>query len=235
MTFYSTDGDYTAPSSQSVTVTAGNTTNVTATYSYRGCLLAGTMVTLADGTKKPVEDVTYEDELKVWDFDNGCVSSAKPIWIMAEQVQDHYWHNTYSDGRTLDVFGPENTGHRAFSREKNQFAYTTQTVGDTIVTDGEDITQLSSTYVQGTCKYYNVITADHFNLYANGILTSCSLNNLYGFDQSTMTFVKETRNPDMTVYKGVSQKYIDGLRLAEQPTDKRAYVNNLVAWATKNN
>ena len=154
---------------------------------------------------------------------------------MPEQTQDHYWHNTYSDGRTLEVFGPANTGHRAFSRNKGMFAYTTQTVGDTIVTDDEDITQISSEFVQGQCKYYNIITERHYNLYANGILTSCSLNNLYAFDQSTMTFVKEERNPDMTVYEGVPQKYIDGLRLAEQSSNKRPYVNNLIAWAAENN
>lgn len=235
VSFHSSNG-YTPPSSQSVTVISGGSQTINASYSFAGCLLKGTKITLADGTQKNVEDITYEDNLKVWDFDNGVITSAKPLWIMAEQYSDHYWHNTYSDGRILDVFGPDNTGHRAFSREKNQFAYTTQTSGDTIVTDGEDITQLSSQYVHGTCKYYNIITDYHYNLYANGILTSCSLNNLYGFDQTSMTFVKEERAmPDMTVYDGVPQKYIDGLRLAEQPANKRPYVNNLIAWAVENN
>ena len=43
------------------------------------CLLACTKISLADGTTKNIEDITYDDELLVWDFDNGCFSKAKSL------------------------------------------------------------------------------------------------------------------------------------------------------------
>ena len=68
------------------------------------------------------------------------------------------------------------------------------------------------------------------------MLTSCSMNNMYAFNQETMTFVKDGRpSSDLTVYEGVPQKYIDGLRLSEQPGNKRNYINNLISWAVENN
>ena len=51
------------------------------------CVLAGTLITLANGTKKKVEDLSYEDDLLVWDFDNGCMASAKPLWLQKKQYR----------------------------------------------------------------------------------------------------------------------------------------------------
>ena len=45
------------------------------------CLLAGTLISLADGTQKKIEDIAFDDELLVWDFDNGCLTTSKPLWI----------------------------------------------------------------------------------------------------------------------------------------------------------
>jgi len=35
------------------------------------CILKGTYILLADGIVKKIEDLTYNDVLKVWDFDEG--------------------------------------------------------------------------------------------------------------------------------------------------------------------
>ena len=41
-------------------------------YTCNACFVEGTEITLADGSIKKIEDITYEDELLVWDFDHGC-------------------------------------------------------------------------------------------------------------------------------------------------------------------
>ena len=48
-------------------------------YAHTACLAEGTEITLADRTTKKIEDITYEDELLVWDFDNGSFATAK-LW-----------------------------------------------------------------------------------------------------------------------------------------------------------
>ena len=62
-------------------------------------------MTLADGTEKLVEDITYDDELLVWDFDNGCLATAKPAWIKKPEQVDYYFINTYASGNKLLTTG----------------------------------------------------------------------------------------------------------------------------------
>ena len=45
------------------------------------CFVKGTKITTKHGTYKFVEDITYDDELLVWDFDNARFAYAKPCWI----------------------------------------------------------------------------------------------------------------------------------------------------------
>ena len=67
-------------------------------------------------------------------------------------------------------------------------------------------------------KYYNIITKRHLNCFANGILTSCRLNNMYPI--ADMKFVKDDR--ELLTYSdfaAVPKEWVDGLRLLEQPFD----------------
>ena len=55
------------------------------------CIAGGTLVPLADGTTKAIEDITYDDELLVWDFDEGKLSSAKPAWVKKADYVYYSW------------------------------------------------------------------------------------------------------------------------------------------------
>ena len=194
------------------------------------CFVKGTMVTLADGREKPCESITYDDELLVWDFDKGCLSSARPAWIKRKEIANYYFRNVLSDGTELLTTGQSTTGwgHRMFDQTRQKFVYTTQSVGDEIRTLKGIRRHVSCTLVDGMCEYYNIITAGHFNLFANGILTSCSLNNLYPI--SGAKFVKDGRilRPDDD-FVGL-ERWIKPLRLRESVQDieqLRSYVKNL--------
>ena len=202
-------------------------------YYNDSCLLEGTKIMLSDGkTEKNIEDVTYDDELLVWDFDNGCLSKAKPIWIKKAESADYWFLNKYRSGKVLKTTGKSETGwgHRTFDINKNKFIYTTESVSDRISTlDGID-THMSCERIEEPCEYYNIITEKHFNLFANRILTSCSLNNLYPIKD--MKYVKDNRAlRNISDYDNIPQKWFDGLRLAENNTDidkLNKYVKNLM-------
>lgn len=165
-------------------------TTVTMSSKYT-CLLYGTRIRLADGRDKSVEDIAYDDDLLVWDFDKGELGSAKPSWIKKAQTGDYYFRNRYASGRELLATGRSDTGwaHRHFDIERGEFLNTPSTVGDRIYTlDGAD-RHVASEYVEGKCEYYNILTARHFNLFANGVLTSCRLNNFRKIEN--MKFVGE--------------------------------------------
>lgn len=158
--------------------------NCSITLSYM-CLIAGTLITLSNGTTKKVEDITYDDELLVWDFFNGCFTSAKPRWIKVKQTSPIYNKLTFSNGATLGLVGEGGTQgyHRIYNKQAGLFTHTgvPETPIGTI-TFAEDETEpvlIKQELINEEVDYYNIITDKHFNLFANGILTSCKCSNMY--------------------------------------------------------
>lgn len=154
------------------------------------CILKGTMITLSDFSKKPIEEITYEDELLTWDFDNGKFSHQKPSWIKIAQTTDYHWMSKFESGRELRTCGK--FGHRIFDLDKNKFLYVTDAVGDRVIDENGNIDRLIYTKrIETESVFYNLNTKHDINCYANGILTSCRLNNIYPI--SDMKFVKDER------------------------------------------
>lgn len=149
------------------------------------CLIAGTLITFADGTKKPIEEITYDDNLLVWDFFNGCFASAKPRWIKVKQTAKVYNKLTFNNGTTLGLVGKGGTRgyHRIFNKQACCFTHTgvpeTPIGTITFAEDKSEPVLVSQELVNETVDYYNIITDKHFNIFANGILTSCRCSNLY--------------------------------------------------------
>lgn len=183
----SVTGGVTEETSQLVKVTGDGT--VVASYM---CLIEGTQITLADGTTKAIEDITYDDELLVWNFYEGKFDKAKPTWIKVEEVAPRYCLVKFSNGAEVGFVGPgEHTRqsdggrgyHRIFNKEAGAFTYVgteeTPNGTTTFAQNGTFPTVISQEIVEKEVKFYNVITENHYNIFANGILTSCRLSNKY--------------------------------------------------------
>src|SRR5688572_14110550 len=54
------------------------------------CLAEGTLITLADGTSKEIEDIDDSDWLLVWNFDEGRYDEAQPLWIKKAETTNKY-------------------------------------------------------------------------------------------------------------------------------------------------
>lgn len=149
------------------------------------CLIEGTQITLADGTTKAIEDITYDDELLVWNFYEGKFDIAKPTWIKVAEVAPKYNLVKFSNGAEVGFVGAggENGYHRIFNKEAGAFTHTgckdTPNGTTTFAQDKTFPTVVSQEVVEKEVKFYNVITDKHYNLFANGILTSCKLSNEY--------------------------------------------------------
>lgn len=149
------------------------------------CLIEGTQITLADGTTKAIEDITYDDELLVWNFYAGRFDKAKPSWIKVAEVAPRYNLVKFSNGAEVGFVGAggENGYHRIFNKEAGAFTHTgckdTPNGTTTFAQDKTFPTVVSQEVVEKEVKFYNVITDKHYNLFANGILTSCKLSNEY--------------------------------------------------------
>lgn len=210
------DGEF----SIEVTYQDGNKT--TYDYEFWGdiyCLAKGTKITLADYTTKNIEDIQYEDNLLVWDFDNGKFATAKPLWIKKAQVAEEYNYVKFEDGTELKTVAD----HRIFNMDTQKFTYTMNEedtpIGTTVFKEDGTTTKLvERKVVKEEVEYYNIITNYHMNLFSNGLLTSLRLNNLYKIKD--MKFVKDDRKlATKEEFKNIPEEYFYGLRLAEQPKE----------------
>ena len=154
---------------------------------------------------RPIETIWYTDELVVWDFDEGCLASAYPTWIKCAEQERAVVVTTLSTGTQLRTVGK----HRALRQGDSCFEPLVEmTAGsrvcvlpDGAVTDA-DVVRLAwatihdhahvpcSTAESGTpaasTRSFNIVTAGHMNVFANGVLTSCRFNNYGVIDTSTM-------------------------------------------------
>lgn len=205
------------------------------TYGFGVCYAAGTLITLHDGTTKKIEDITYDDDLLVWDFDNGCFATAKPSWITKAQRYPYYYKITLDDGTQLDLIGSNGDCHRLFNVEQSKFVYGSRfNLGEhTFKQDKSTPKVVSIELVYEEVEYYNLITKEHLNCFINGVLSSCRYNNLYPIED--MKFVKSDRGlVPHNVYSRVPLKYYNDLRLGEVDTSEfsieetMAYVDRLI-------
>ena len=219
---------------------------------YTMCLPAGTEITVEEEEedekgkkkkvrkKKKIEDLNYNDKLLVWDFDHGCFTTARPLWLKKKEEAEEYNLLKFSDGSELKTIKQ----HRIFNKELGKFTYpmTEETpIGTTTFTeDGKEVKLVSKEVIKEHVAFYNVITYYHMNAFANGILTSCRLSNLYKIKD--MKYVKDDRKlASREEYKEIPDDYFYGMRISEQPrnvnngNDERMantlteYVNNCIA------
>ena len=181
---------------------------------YGPCLVAGTLMSLADGTQKKIEDVTYDDVLSVWNFDLGELSEARPLWVKQSQTANDYTLVKFSDGTELRT-----VGHHLFNKQAGEFTRITTDdtpVGTITVNEqGQEITIVSKELVKESIEYYNIWTQYHLNAYANGVLTGNRYCNIYPVVD--MKYVKDDRAlRSVEEFAGIDSKYIAGMRLQEQ-------------------
>jgi hypothetical protein len=191
------------------------------------CLVEGTMITLADGSHKAIEDVRYDDLIRVWNFDLGEFSEALPVFVKREDTYTKHYRFTFSDGTVLRT-----VGHHVFNKQAGEFTMLirdTTPVGTITFNEfGEEITLISKETIEESVKYYNVWTQYHLNLFADGILTGNRFNNIYPIQN--MKFVKDNRAlRSLEEFADIDPKYISGLRLQEQPAHYSAeYIKDYV-------
>lgn len=149
------------------------------------CLIEGTLVTLADGSTKPIEDITYDDELLVWNFYDGKFDKAKPCWVTKPQIAHEYNLCKFSNGVEIGFVGQGGDigYHRIYNDELKTFTHTgvkeTPIGTHTFAQDGSKPTLIEQHIVNKQVRYYNIGTEKHINIFTNGILTSSRISNKY--------------------------------------------------------
>lgn len=141
------------------------------------CVTPDTLVTLADGSQKEIQHVTYEDELLVWDFYKGEYA-VMPSSIVMNHGYDTYRVLTlkFADGTTVNTIN----GHGFFDAYESKFIILSEKnvedyIGHKFVKhngDGYSATTLIDYSVKEEyTESWSVLTAVHYNCILEGMLT----------------------------------------------------------------
>lgn len=163
--------------------TFGNTitSNITlkAYYEKDSCFASGTIITLADGTKKKIEDVTIDDVLLVFDHENGVYTSAPIIFIENDGMNYYEVITLKFDNGTISRIIYE---HAFFDLTLNKYVYITANnytdyIGHSFAVYDEELKTYSSTVLVESSleeEYtgcYSLVTTYHMNYFIDGLFS----------------------------------------------------------------
>ena len=141
-----------------------------------GCFVEGTLITLSNGIQKPIEQITAEDELLVWNFHTGTSDTALPSIIESGNKKAPVIELIFSDGTSVKIVDE----HGFFNKDLNKFVYITENniknhIGyNFIKLDGNNyktVKLVDYTITTKNIKYYTIQTAIHNNCIAENMLT----------------------------------------------------------------
>lgn len=178
------------------------------------CVAAGTMITLADGSMVPVESLTGNEMLLVWNLYTGDFDIAPILFIDQHALSNYKIINLhFSDGTQVKVIDE----HAFWDFDLNKYVFlredANQYVGhwfnkQTIDANGDKIwTRVQLTNVAITEEYtsaWSPVTYGHLCVYVNGMLSmpgaTEGLINIFEVDGNTMQIDQQLFSTDIATY-----------------------------------
>lgn len=174
-----------------------------------GCVAEGTLITLADGSQVPVESLTGNEMLLVWNMYTGSYDVAPILCIDSDPI-GHYEliKLSFFDGTTVDVISE----HGFFDVDLNKYVYLDEYAADYIghcfLKQGESgMTAVTLVDVEVSTEVtvaYSPVTYGHLCYFVNGMLSMPGgidgLFNIFEVDPDTMMYDTEAMAADIQEY-----------------------------------
>lgn len=179
--------------------------------SYRICFAEDSMVETDHGLVA-MKDLTLEDNIKCWDFDNGCITYAKPLFISEHPTVLNAFDAIFDDGTICHYSAP----HRCYCTTLNKFISLAdkKAIGkDFYFQDGSAKKLVEWKAIDKITKSYTMFTNYHMNSFVDGILAGSNWCNIYEINNDMKYIIRRKRNRENTF--NVSEKLFKGMRLAE--------------------
>lgn len=169
------------------------------------CVAEGTLVTLADGSQKAVEELTGDEQLLVWNLETGAFDSAPIMFIDSDPVA-HYEvvKLSFSDGTDVDVISE----HGFYDADLNRYVYLDENASDYIghafmkQNGMATLTGVSASTI--VTRAYSPVTYGHLCYYVNGMLSMpggiSGLFNYFDVDAATMRYDQASMMYDIERY-----------------------------------
>lgn len=167
------------------------------------CFVEGTLITMADGTQKKVEDINYGDEVLCYNFNEGKQTTSPIEFVMKKMQSNFYYKVTLSDGTILKLVGANGKSHRLYNATKQSFIYPQDFEENdyTLKENGTLVTISSIEKIEKKVNFYNIASKDHINVYAEGVLTSNRLSNRFEIKDNKYTDRQLMTDEEIKAYK----------------------------------
>lgn len=178
------------------------------------CVAEGTLITLADGRQVPVESLTGNEMLLVWNLFTGTFDVAPILFIDSDPAKMYKVVNLYfSDGTSVKVISE----HGFWDFDLNEYVFLREDAAKYVghwfnkQTTGEDgnltytRVQLTSVVVQEEyTTAWSPVTYGHLCYYVNGMLSmpgaTTGLINIFDVDAYTMKIIETAYDTDIAQY-----------------------------------
>lgn len=206
------------------------------TYAYiekeEACLAKGTLISMADGSKKPVEELKHGDDIKVFNHKAGTISHSKIL---------DYWHYEQPQSGLITLHFTNNIDvnivkeHSFYCKEENTYVVLNSSnisdyIGKKFYNAENNCWEalLGATYSNEKVDTYYLATEEHYNCVAEGMLTVedgvyyvvCST---FDYDNN-MKIDNQKKNADIMQYGLFSHDDFKYLTKDEFDSHKLAYL-----------
>lgn len=167
------------------------------------CLAEGTMITLADGSQKAVEQLTGDELLLVWNLNTGSFDAAPILFIDYEKEKEYSVINLYfSDGTKVKIIGEHgfwdiNLNKYVYFDKENAEQYVGHLFNKQVVDENGAMTwaavQLTNVVItKEVTTAWSPVTYEHLCYYVNGLLSMpggiSGLFNIFEVDADLMQY-----------------------------------------------
>lgn len=190
----------------------------------QSCIAEGSLITLADGSQKAVQELTGNEMLLVWNMFTGTFDTA-PILCIDSDPAD--WYEViklyFSDGTQVDVISE----HGFWDFDLNEYVYLDNNAEDyighwfnkqTSDSGGTGWTKAQLTDVAITQEYttaWSPVTYGYLCYYVNGMLTMpggiAGLFNIFEVDSENMRYDEDLFYRDIEIYGTYTYEEFAGL------------------------
>lgn len=177
------------------------------------CITGDTLITLADGTQKRVDQLTGDELLLVWNLETGRYEASNIVFIDSEEeTVCEIIHLYFSDGSEVQVISE----HGFFDLDLAKYVYIDATnyasyIGHRFVSEGDinsntwnEVTLVNVVIEYKFEKAWSPVTFKQLCYYTNGILSMpggiAGLFNIFEVDTDTMTYDAEKMHADIETY-----------------------------------
>ena len=185
----------------------------TSTWHDETCLASGTLIQMADGSHKKIEDVSVGDYVLTWDFETGTYTNSMVVVIehdeaVINEVVDLY----FDDGAMVSLI----TEHGFFDADLNKFVYITPDNANSYIGHkfikmhylGEELVYTEATLVSVSIENrvtgtHSMVTANQLSHFANGYLTiAAGIDGLFNIFEvnDNMQYDLEKKQIDIQTY-----------------------------------